>query len=265
MKPTEKTFSYYKFQKMLDYEVYLRFEDFEFENLFTEVLDVMGFHKIERDSIKDKSFNPYQTKILKVVKATPRVCRQINQNFFEYNGFGVESLSQMGAYDVYKYKGVGMMVIGTNTLFWELGIKRTDDHNALRTILTRFVSFALAPKGVVGFWGVSIKEGFVVMNPEASNFEAIYVDLEKEILITYDGIKGIAPDLQILRLDSTLRNEAKKMNREQLLSFLTMNTAHLSYTGTIAAISKTILELTHIADGIIYPENNFKPRLDSES
>ena len=264
MKQTEKTFSYYQFQKSLNYEVYLRFEDFEFENLFTEVLELMGFHKVERDKIKDKSFNPYKTKILKVVKASPRVSRQISQSSYEYDGFGAESLSQMGAYDVYKYKGIGMMVIGDGTLFWELGIKKTDDQTALRTLLTRFVSFALAPLGIVGFWGVSIDEGFVVMSPEASNYEAIYVDVKKNIMITYDGIKDLSTDLQILRLDSTLRNEVKKMNREQLLSFLTMNTSHLSYTGTIPAISETILELTQIADGFIYPEKNFKPRLETE-
>lgn len=263
MENTEKSFSYYKFRKSLDYEVYLRFEDFEFENRFTEVLDLMGFDKLERDKVKDKDFNPYRTKILKVVKANPRVSRQINRSSYEFDEFGPETLSQMGRYDVYRYKGVGMMILGEGTLFWELGIRTTEDHTALRTIFTRFLSFALASVGVVGFWGVPIEEGFVVMSPEASNNEALFVDLEKNIIITYDGIKDLDSDFQILRLDSTLRNEMKKMSREDLLSFLTMNTSHLSYDGSNPAVAETILELSEVAEGFIYPEANFKPRAQS--
>ena len=264
MSTEEKTFSYYKFKKDLGYEVYLRFEDFEFENQFTDVLNLIGFDKVERDKVKDKNFNPYKTKILKIVKANARVARQINRASFEFGDYGVESVSQMGSYDVYRYKGIGMMIIGEGTLFWELGIKSTHDQVALRTILTRFISFALAPVGVVGFWGVPIEEGFVVMSPKESKFEALFVDLEKSILITYDGIKNLDSDIQILRLDNTLRNEMKKMKREQLLSFLTMNTSHLSYKGTSPAITETILELTELADGYVYPETNFKPRLGTE-
>lgn len=260
MEADKKAFSYYKFRKNLDYEVYLRFEDFDFESLFSETLEVMGFDKIERDKVKDKSFNPFKTKILKVVRATPRVSRQINRTNFEFDEFGPESLSQMGSYDVYRYKGVGMMILGEGTLFWELGIRKVDNPAALRTIFTRFLSFALAPIGVVGFWGVPVEEGFVVMSPESSQFEAIFVDLKKNVLLTFDGVKQLESDIQILRLDKTLRHEMRKMSREELLGFLSMNTSHLSYTGTSRPIADAIMELTEIAEGCIYPEENFKPR-----
>lgn len=263
MDKTEKSFSYYKFRKSLEYEVYIRFEDFEFENRFAGVLELMGFDKLERDKVKNKNFNPFRTKILKVVKANPKVSRQINRSVYEFEKFGPESLSQMGAYEVYRYQGIGMMILGEGTLFWELGIRSTEDQKALRTIFTRFLSFALASVGVVGFWGVPIEEGFVVLGPEAANYEALFVDLEKNILITYDGIKSLDSDIQILRLDPTMRNEMKKMSRESLLSFLTMNTCHLSFDGTNPAVAETILELSEIAMGYIYPEKNFKPRAQS--
>ena len=264
MSSEDKSFSYYKYRKDLGYEIYLRFEDFEFENLFGETLDVMGFDKIERDSIKNQSFNPRKTKVLKIVKASPRVSRQINRANFENEDYGPESLSSMGNYDVYKYKGVGMMIVGANSLFWELGVRSTENQNALRVILTRFLSFAFAPLGVVGFWGVPIEEGFVVMTPKSSNFESVFIDLKKEKLLTYDGIKNLATDIQILRLDSTLRNEMKKMMKEELVSFLSMNTCHLSYSGIGKELSEAIYELVEISDGVVYPEKNFKPRLEAK-
>ena len=156
------------------------------------------------------------------------------------------------------------MIVGANSLFWELGVRSTENQNALRVILTRFLSFAFAPLGVVGFWGVPIEEGFVVMTPKSSNFESVFIDLKKEKLLTYDGIKNLATDIQILRLDSTLRNEMKKMMKEELVSFLSMNTCHLSYSGIGKELSEAIYELVEISDGVVYPEQNFKPRLEAK-
>ncbi len=260
---TDKKFSYYQFQKDLGYEVYLRFEDFDFENQFAETLDLMGFQKVEREKLKHHTFNRSQTRVLSIVKANPRVARQIDRVDFTYDNYGPETYSQMGRYDVYRYKKVGMMILGEHSVLWELGIKSAHNKNAIRTILTRYLSFALAPVGVVGFWGVPVEEGFVVMNPEAANFESIFVDLNKNIIMTYDGVKDLVPDLQILRLDTTLKGEMKVMKREQLLSFLSMNTSHISYTGLEHSIRQSIYELSGVAKGFIYPEENFKPRMNT--
>lgn len=258
---TEKKFSYYQFRKALGHEVFLRFEDGDFENLFSETLDIMGFEKVERDTIKGHTFYRNQTRVLRVIKATPKVGRQIKQGDFLGDRFGVESFSQMGSYDVYRYRGVGMMISGEHHFLWELGIKSTRNQEAIRTILTRFLSLALAPMGVVGFWGVPIEEGFVVLNPQAANFESIFVDVKNNVLVTYDGVKDLDVDLQILRLDATLRNEMRQMKSEQLLSFLSIHTIHLSYTGLDYALKDAIFELTQIATGFVYPSENFKPRM----
>jgi hypothetical protein len=260
---SETNYSYYQYQKELGYEIYLRFEDFDFENQLTDTLDVMGFNKVERDAIKDQSFNRYHTKVLNIVKASPKVSRQIDRADYVFDKYGPESLSKMGSYDVYRYKNVGMMILGDGNFLWELGLKSTNDESALRVVLTRFLSFALASRGVVGFWGVPIDEGFVVMNQKNSNSEAIFVDLKKSVIITFDGCKSIASDLQILRLDSTLNNSMKRMKPEDLLSFLSMNTTHLSYSGFEFNVKETIYELSKVALGFVYPEENFKPRLEA--
>lgn len=261
---SDKKFSYYQFRKELGYQVYLRFEDFDFENLLTELLDLMGFDKIEREEVKDISFHPKSTRLLKIVKASPRVSRQINRVDYAFDMYGPESFTQMGKYEVYRYKQVGMMILGDGNYLWELGLKSTEDQSAIRMILTRFLSFALASQGVIGFWGVPIEEGFVVMSPREANFESVFVDLNKNKLLTYDKVKNIEPELQILRLSPVIRNELRQMSIENLFSFLTMNTTHLTYGGFEVSVRDAILELSQVASGYIYPEENFKPRFNVE-
>lgn len=262
---SESKYTYYQFQKELGYQTYLRFEDLDFETQLGEVLSIMGFDHVDRDDVKGIDFDPRRTKVLKVVKATPAVARQISKPNFLSDKYGPESLSQTGRYELYRYKNVGMMIFNENTGLWELGLKDTNDQKALRMILTRFLSFALAQVGVIGFWGVPVDEGFVVMSPKAANFEALFVDIKKNQLITYDGVKNIEYGLQILRLDSTLFNEARPMKKEALISFLSMNTTYLSQYGMNFQLRDAIFDLCKIADAYVYPEENFKPREENES
>jgi len=66
--------------------------------------------------------------------------------------------------------------------------------------------------------------------------------------------------MQILRLDSTLSNEARPMGKEALISFLSMNTNYLSQFGLSIMLKDSLYALCKIADAYIYPEENFKPR-----
>lgn len=262
MKKTESNFSYYQYRSEHDYQVYLRFEDFDFESQITEVLEVIGFDKVERSKVKDISINPTQTKILKITKANARVARQISKSDFIFDKYGPESLSHRGHYKLYRYRSVGLMVLSDNSSLWELGLRSTNNQDALRVIFTRFLSFALAQQGVLGFWGVPVEEGFVVMNPLAANFESVFVDLQKHILLTYDGVKPIDAEVHILRLDATLNQEAKLMSKEELISFLSNNTNYMSYDGFDYKFRSQLYELCRIAHAYIYPEQNFKPRAE---
>lgn len=259
---SENKYSYYQYRKELGYEVYLRFEDFDFENQLAETLGVMGFDKVERTSIKDHNVYQAHAKVLNIVRASAGVSRQIDRTDFVFDKYGPESFSKMGSYDVYRYKNVGMMILGEGSLLWELGLKTTSDSLALKMILTRFLSFALCSSGVVGFWGVPVDDGFIVMSPKKARSESVFIDLKKSLILTFDGVKSISSELQILRLDSTLNDSARRMKREDLLSFLSMNTTHLSYTGFDVNIKDTIYSLSQVATGYIYPEDNFKPRVE---
>jgi hypothetical protein len=261
---SDSKFSYYQFNEKLDYQVFLRFEDFDFESQFTGVLEMMGFNKIERSKVKEIAFDRRQTKVLKIVKASPKLSKQIDKSDFSFDKYGEESVSPMGSYSVYKYKSTAMMIFGEGNLLWELGVKASFSEDSLRVVLTRFLSFALASSGVVGFWGVPVDEGFVVMTPKKAMFESIFVDLKKNVVITYDGVKAINSELQILRLDESLKDKIIGMKREALLSYLSTNTCYFSYSGFEIGIKDTIFELSQVASGYIYPEGNFKPRLNEQ-
>ncbi|MBD66373.1 MAG: hypothetical protein CME62_14275 [Halobacteriovoraceae bacterium] len=260
MKNKENNFSYYQWRSEMNYQVFLRFDDFDFESHFSDTLEILGFDKVERSKIKDITIKPRETKILKVTRANPRIAREITRSDFLFDKYGPESLSERGQYQIYRYRNVGMMLFNEYSALWELGVKSTQDSTALRMIFTRFLSYALADVGVFGFWGVPVDEGFVVMKPLAANFESVFIDLTKDVLITYDGVKSLSEELHILRLDSTLNNESKPMSREELMSFLSNNTNYLSYQGMGYRFRDQIMELSRLAYAYIYPEDKFRPR-----
>ena len=72
---SQTSFSYYQFKKDLGYQVYLRFEDLDFETQMAQVLTIMGFDKVERDDVKNINFDPTKTKVLKVTEASHAVSK----------------------------------------------------------------------------------------------------------------------------------------------------------------------------------------------
>jgi len=258
----EKKIQYYQFQKELGYQVFIRFEDEEFESQYVDILMTLGFSKIKDEELKSITFDKNETKILKVQEATPRVAKQIYQSH-AMEKYGNEHLTPKGSYEVYGYKGVAMMVFGEGNYFWELGlIGNQADDNAAKTVFVRYIGWALASQGVLSFWGVPVDEGIVVMKPIESNFENILIDINKNIFISKDGIKPIGAGAQILRLDEMLKDRTRRMSKEALVSFLSMNSSYLSYQGIPFSLKQSILRLVDIVDGYIYPIENFQPRAD---
>ena len=97
----EKKFSYYQFHKELDYQVYLRLEDFDLESQLADIFESMGFDKVERNKIKDRKFDLKTTKILCINRASFKVCRQINLSH-HLDVYGPESLSISKDFELYK-------------------------------------------------------------------------------------------------------------------------------------------------------------------
>lgn len=255
-----KNVSYYQFQKKMGFPVFLRFEDQDFEAKLSDLVTQMGFEKVKPEELKEISFDKFQTKVLKLSAANFRVSKQIDQSH-SLDMYGPENLTMLGSYDVYRYKGLGMMIFGSGNYFWELGLKNIESQmSELRVVLTRFLSWALAPLGVIGFWGVPVDEGVVVMKPKEANFESFFIDVKNTKIICFDGVKEINHGFQLLRLDPTLKDRTKRMKKEELVSFLSTNTSYFSYQGLDFNIKEAIFSFATIVDGYVYPVDNFKPR-----
>ena len=253
--------TYYQYQKELDYPVFVRFEDKDFEHSFTSILDSFGFTKLTDAELKTVSLEQSQTKVLRINKASLRVSKQIDQGH-SLDEYGPENITQLGSYDVYKYKGVGMLIFGDGNYFWELGVKSNVEKyaNEIKTIMVRYLSWALAPKGIISFWGVPVDEGIVVMKPKEANFESIFIDIEAGVYITQDGVKDMPSDMQVLRLDESLKDRVKRMSKEELVSFLSTNNCYFSYQGLDFRVRAAIYEFVTMIDGYVYPIENFQPR-----
>lgn len=255
-----KNISYYQFYQELNYPIFIKFESADFELNFQQILNDLGFSKVENKKLSKINIEKNTTKVLSIKEAVPKVVRQIRSIHFSSDRYGDESITPFGHYDLYRYRDVGMMVMGHEN-YWEMGVCfREDRVLKIKVMVTRFLSLALASQEVVGFWGVPVEEGFVVRKPQEANFESLFIDVHRGVILTQDGLKKIGAHLQILRLDETIHGESRRMTRESLVSFLCTNTTYFSYKGLDYQLRMAIFELVTYAEGIIYPVENFQPR-----
>jgi hypothetical protein len=255
-----KDISYFQFQKELGYPVFVRFEDNELQHQYEPLLTTMGFSKLDEEEFKKVEIINKKTRILKIQTASLKVKKQIEQPGL-YDSYGPESITDLGTYDVYRYKAVGMIVCGFNSTVWEAGVKNIERYPLeIKVLITRYLSMALAPFGIVSFWGVPVTEGFVVMNQNEANSESVFVDVDNNCFVTQDGTQSIRLETQILRLDEFLSGRVKKMGKEELVSFLSNKTCFLSSRGLDDRIKNSIFKLARNVEGVIYPRSNFKPR-----
>ena len=152
----------YQYYPEFDYPIFIEFEDSEWGKDLDEMIRLFGFKKLSKDHQLKKEKN---LTLLKVKRASPIVSKHIDQGAYQGDLYGEESLIPMRHYRVYRYLGVAMMTMSRIDNSWEMGIKAIEI-TALRKVFTRFLSHALERLGVVGFWGVPIDEGFVVMKPD---------------------------------------------------------------------------------------------------
>ena len=259
----KKTFTqYFKWQPKLGYELYLKLENEEMVNHLEPAMKTIGFEKIEEKDVKSsKVYSPKESTIVTIKKASHKLNSKICLSNGLFDSFAEESVYSQGLYSIYRFKGAGLLIFAENKFEWELALKYNSlDLDTFRVMLTRLVSFALAPQGVVGFWGVPVDEGVVIRRAFETKFESVFIDLKREVMVTYDGIKDIECGLQVLRLDHALDRDPIRMRNEELLSFFSSHHTYLSYMGQHPVIKQTLISLVKASEGFVYPEKRFKPR-----
>lgn len=260
--------TYFQYQKDLNLPIYLSADLAVFEASFGEFLNKMKFHKLsdkeEMSALAEIKKNNH-ARILHISEASPLVAKQI-QNMRESDRYGNESIIPKDGYRVYRHKDVGLMVYSFGVKEWQLGCYKdfgSSHYNlASRMIIHRFLSWALVPHGIVGLWGVTVDDGMVAQRAIDSKGEAVFIDVKGLRMITLDGVKKLRPHFKILRLDPSLKGRNIRMSSEELLSFLSAHCSYLDSSGLSVPVRQMIQALSKMTEGLIHPEESFRPRTD---
>jgi hypothetical protein len=260
--------TYFQYQKDLNLPIYLSADLGVFESSFGEFLSKMKFHKLtdkEEATALDEIKKNNHARILHITEASPLVAKQI-QSTMESDRYGAESIIPKDGYRVYRHKDVGLMVYSFGAKEWQLGCYKdfgaSQFSYAGRMVLNRFLSWALVPHGLVGFWGVSVDDGMVAQRPIDSRGEVVFIDVVGLRMISFEGVKKLRPHFKILRLDPTLKGRNIKMTSEELLSFLSAHCSYMDTSGLSVPVRQMIQALSKMTEGLLHPQESFRPRTD---
>ncbi|MCF8057734.1 MAG: hypothetical protein K9K67_00445 [Bacteriovoracaceae bacterium] len=269
----DQEITYFQYHTDEDYPIYLSFENFGddgFADSLANIVEQMNFRQMSGNEIDlaklELSKNSF-ARMLKIKPASFKVARQIDSAAHS-DRYGLESILPKEGYKVYRYKGQALLVYSYAAEAWECGITDSFGENeegifAARTVLNRFLSWALAPLGVIGFWGVPVKEGLVVLRQKESQGEVVFFDLNKKKILSMDGVKSIPSRLKIMRLDNKLKNRNILMSSEELMSFLSVHTSFLDPEGHSLPIRQLLQAVSRRGEGLIHPRESFQPRKEA--
>lgn len=244
MQPTK--WHYFQFRKQFEYPIYLRFKHEELNPKFSHLLNELGFTELSDNESKKIPLQRSQTKLLTVQVASSRLQQQMMGSDL-LDKYGPESLSIQAGTPVYTYRKVGIMALPVGKTLWDLSlnseISQTDQMVGFRIILVRFLSQALADQGVLSYWGTVRDESLIVMKQLQSFGEAVFVDWNKKVLFSNGGEIKLNTHLKILRKDKDFNNPGS-MNREEIISFLSVSTCLLTFHGITPAMKRSIIEMS---------------------
>lgn len=260
--------TYFQFQKELNIPIYVAADLSGFDPSLAEFLAKLKFSKLadkEEVAALEQIKKDNKARVLHLSEATPIVAKQI-QNTMESDRYGAESVIPKEGYRVYRYKEMGLLVYSFAAKEWQLGCYKdfgsTGHAVASRMIINRFLSWALVAHGVIGLWGVIVDDGMVAQRAVDSKGEAVFIDVIGLRMISLDGVKKLRPHFKILRLDSTLKGRNIKMSNEELLSFLSAHCSYLDSSGLSVPVRQMVHTLSKMTEGLIHPEESFRPRTD---
>ena len=216
--------------------------------------------KIQEDLQKKE-----HARILSISQAPSVVIDQIFR-YAESDQYGHESIVPNKNYKIYRYRKLALMVYANNSKEWRLGafpqFGSLEGENAYRIILARFLGLALAPLGIVGFWGSLVDDGMIIFNKKESAKGVVFLDVKKRQIITGGQILPISMNFKIIRLQNQLKGKKKTMTKEELFSFLSINCIYFDYGGKSLPIRQAMQGLAKSFKGYIYPGESFRDALD---
>lgn len=236
---------FYQWQKDHGYPIFLRISRDLHEGRLQKLISDLGFQEIAEENHRKVSLTRAGTKVLTLTRASTRVAQQV-MTPDSLDKFGSEVLSYRGEAQIYLYRRLGMMVFSPTTTMWDLGLvsnlETTEELMGMRVMLNRYLGWALAPMGLLGFWGVATGDGFVAMKQSQSFGEAVIIDMEKRLMHSSQGTRPLESNFTILRADK-VGPAGRAMSPEELVSFLNTFNIHLSHVGLPHTLKRVALAL----------------------
>ncbi|MCY4643477.1 MAG: hypothetical protein OXB88_02570 [Bacteriovoracales bacterium] len=264
-------FSYFQYVREMGYPVFVRIElqeegaqaPFEWAQEAKTFLEEQRFDEIEEEEfVRVRDQGPDSYRLLTIKRAGPRVVKHLGV-FQSSSPYGAEKIIPREGYRFYRFQGHGVMVYSFSFSEWELGICEDLGTRQYRTIhgiiLNRFLALALAPLGICGFWGILTKEGLVIMRRFSSLGEAVFIDLQKNCLLSSEGPKRFNAHFSFIRLGSGERVRKQVMGIEELLGFLSSHCVFFDHGGLNVPVRQMLHTLSIHYRGEIYPKSKFNP------
>lgn len=240
--------------------------DFPVQGL--QVMKNIGFEEVKEGPII-KDISDKDGRLLKIEQASFNVSKKID-SVQELDQYGPENLTPGEGYQVYRYRGMAMMIYSINHPVWSMGYHKrmlADESSvaAFKIILSRFLAWSLAPLGVVGFWGVPVEEGVVIQKQKESLGEAVFFHLEKKKLYSQDGMRDWSADQKFYQLTCSLEQSEKLLSFEQLFTLLSLQCLYFDYRGPSLEVKRRIQRLSVQNQAVFLSSENFQPRQELNS
>ncbi|MES2528046.1 MAG: hypothetical protein V4598_13210 [Bdellovibrionota bacterium] len=242
----EQRWNYYQYRKLHQYPIFVRVNADDVNPKFQHLIGEMGFSLLTDIEVKKINLQKAHSRILTVQGAGPRVQAQISGSDL-LDKYGMESLSYMNGLPVYTYRKVGLLAMPMTRNLWDLAVSsdihHTDQLVGLRVVLARFLAMALADMGVLCYWG-TVKDGAVVLMKQSQSFgESVLIDFERRTIFSQGGEMRIGNNLKIIRRDGENRTSSL-ISREELISYLSVTSCLLSFTGITPSMKRSIYSLS---------------------
>ena len=259
-------FSYFRYHSGAQLPVFIKVDLSLHEAALPALLESMKFEELAADQVKnvgDELAGNINGRIMTIVPAGVSASRQIDAAVHS-DRYGKESVIAKSGYKVYRYKTQALIVYSYGAKEWECGVlpsfSQVQYQEQTRSVIGRYLSWALAPLGLISFWGVPVEEGLVVLKQKDSGGEMVFLDVRQKRILSVDGVKPFPAKMTVLRLDEKLHDRNIKMSKEELLSFLSLNSGFLDPGGLSIATRQLIHSLVLMCEGIVHPKESFQSR-----
>ena len=208
-----------------EYPVYVSIENSLAQEEMVSILEQCCFQLLPADSKDQVIKNVYENegRILHLSVASLKIAQRIGRELPD-DQYGPESITKRGNYKVYRYRGHALMIYSPFHREWEMGMvthfANSQTAFIFKTILNRYISWSVAPFGVIGFWGEFSQDRITLLRPKESKASAVYIDLKNNLIITHEKTYPIMAKLEFIRIDQHIRGGRIQMSKEEFLGLL---------------------------------------------